>query len=125
MKTLIDFLKERKKDLFSDANTWRRSGPEYEDAARSQEFGYNQCIDQIKRFFEPGPASKYVTMVIQSEDPFMYSTFDPEFQKLSKPDQEKVIGLFDGYGLRDLHAAYQAQKAGDQRGPPASDVVPF
>jgi predicted nucleotidyltransferase len=44
---IISHLKAQAAFLFSDANTWRSSGPEYETSARSQEQGYDKAINEI------------------------------------------------------------------------------
>ncbi len=48
-------------------------------------------------------AVAYVLEVVSSSDPHhRYSASDLKCQALSKEDRNWVIGLFDGYGLRDL-----------------------
>jgi hypothetical protein len=49
---IIQTLEAAKVDLFSDAQTWKSSGPEYAKAASDQEYGYNLAIAQILRMKE-------------------------------------------------------------------------
>lgn len=48
IRALIAELEGRKAVLHDDAHTWRSSGPEYQNSAESQEYGYNQAIEQLR-----------------------------------------------------------------------------
>lgn len=49
IQKLIEELETRKTEVFSDDNTWRTSGPEYLNAAISQEQGYDKAIAELKK----------------------------------------------------------------------------
>jgi hypothetical protein len=54
VKTLsvVERLKAAKRDLFSDENTWRSSGPPWEGNARLREEGYDMAVAQLAKILE-------------------------------------------------------------------------
>ena len=47
IQELLQFFETSKVTTFSDAKTWRNSGPEYQSSATSQELGWEKAISAL------------------------------------------------------------------------------
>lgn len=121
---LLPYLEARKKILFDPKVTWEGSGPPWSETAKDNKTGYDMAVAEVKKYIEtPSPMWLYINKVVQSPDPSIYSVRDPEFQQLSKVEQDAVVAYFDKDGLAKARRAYQDSLK--PPAPPAPEEIPF